>query len=727
MRILKKDLVTKFLKTITLIVFIFSNSIAFAAVSSFVDNKVVHPNDGGIGQNSPTGVSFNPNGTRMYVTGTSGNRIMQYTLTTPFDISTSTLLEGSICNFSAVANDGLNINFNSDGTKVFLTDTSSGVEDIEIFSLTTAYDVSTCVSEGNKDLGITELRDIEFSNDGYKLFIFDKGGNGGNHSILQYSLLSPFDLSNPTLVKEYIGPNGNIKNNIQKFAQGLEFSSDGSKMFITGGAATSTSTKGGVYEFTLASPFDLRGTVTYEGEYSSAAQILELAGLTFSADGSKMFLVDFSDDEDSPRAVYEYDLTCGFGVIKCIDPTKNKDDVASIESQSEATKKLIQHTTFPVINRMEWLRRNSERVNLTNQNIKFQFNNTILSSLTDTLIPLYFSNDGDSASNYQNSSWSFWSEGTISIGSTGDTSQSSSKSINTSAISLGADKKGEDNIMRGIALRFGTDDVDVGDLGSALDMSSFSLTFYKSKPKGEQRFTDNLIGMSFINSDLINNSGSISTDGERYGEQLYGSLSLRDTFSKNRLNFTPKLKINYGITHLAAYTETGATGLNLKYNDQYIGNFTSSVGTSLDNTYDLKMGSFIPYYDFEYYADMSPSSQQKFSYVSNGENFILENINNSTHNFMSSIGFDFISESGLTLMTKYTRDQAQNNKNDSYIIALDYRGSQRSSYAMSIQDTSAKLSHNKELNNFKINVDSHYDFFNDDPEYGLYVEISNVN
>ena len=69
------------------------------------------------------------------------------------------------------------------------------------------------------------------------------------------------------------------------------------------------------------------------------------------------------------------------------------------------------------------------------------------------------------------------------LGSTGDTNQSSSKNINTSAITLGADKKGEDNIMRGIALRFGTDDVDVGDLGSALDMSSFSLTFYESKPK----------------------------------------------------------------------------------------------------------------------------------------------------------------------------------------------------------------------------------------------------
>ena len=327
---------------------------------------------------------------------------------------------------------------------------------------------------------------------------------------------------------------------------------------------------------------------------------------------------------------------------------------------------------------MEWLRRNSGRINLTNQNINFQFKNEILNSLTNTLIPLYFSNDNSNDLTDQNSSWSFWSEGSISIGKVGDDSVSSAKNINTSAITLGADKKGEDNIMRGIALRFGSDDVDVGDLGSAVDMSSFSLTFYESKPKGEQRFTDSLLGMSFINSNLINNSGSASTDGERYGEQLYGSLSLRDTFSKNRLNFTPKLKINYGITHLGAYTETGSTGLNLKYDDQYIGNFTSSLGASLDNTYDLKVGSFIPYFDFEYYADMSPASKQKFSYESNGESFTLKDIHNSTHNIISGIGFDFISENGLTLMTKYTRDQSQNNKNDSFVIALDYRGSQRS-------------------------------------------------
>ena len=699
------------LKIITLIILILQSSIAFAAIS-FVDDIDV-PANGSNGQNIPHGVAFNSDGTKMYIIGASANRVIQYTLSTPFDISEATLLAGSVCT-EGIAGDGLKITFNSDGTKFFLVD--DGTQDVEILTLTTAYDISTCSNTGSKDFGTTNLRDLKFSNDGKKVFLYDEGGT---HSIKQYSLSSAFDISNPTLVTTYTGTSSKTLKQLtgnENKVNGLAFSSDGTKMFVT------NDTK--ITEFTLSNPFDL-SNVTSEGRENISDEIVKISGIAFNNDGSKMFIVDFNTNKTSD--VHEYNLTCGFGVKKCIDPTANKDDVASVESQSEGTKKLIQHTTYPVLNRMEWLRRNSGRINLTNQNIKFQFNNEMLNALSSTLIPLYFSNDNSNESNYQNSSWSFWSEGSISIGRTGDSATSSFKDIKTSGITLGADKKGEDDIMRGIALRFGADDVDVGDLGSALDMSSFGLTFYESRPRGEQRFVDHLLGLSFLNSSLINNSGSTSTDGDRYGEQLYGSLSLRDTFTRNRLNFTPKLKINYGITHLGAYEETGAEGLNLEFNDQYIGNFTSSLGTSLDNTYDFKIGTFIPYFDFEYYADMSPSSQQTFSYRSNGEEFTLKNINNSTHNFISGIGFDFVSENGLTLMTKYTRDQAKDNKNDSFFIALDYKNSQRSSYAMSIEDTSAELSHNRKFKSFNLDVDSHYDFFKDDPDYGIYIQISNLN
>ncbi len=705
----------KLLKFISLLLIFFLTSFkAFGAVSSFVDDIDV-PKNSDKGQNSPSGITFNPDGTRMFIAGFSANRVIQYTLSTPFDISEATFLTNSFCNIGGEALDGTNIEFNSDGTKFFLTD--MGDDDVEIYSLTTAYDVSTCVSQGNKSFTLDSspnLRAITFSNDGKNIYLLDRASNG---HVFQYSLSSPFDLSNETLVKNFSPSGGGLIANGGD-VRGIKFSSDGSKMYITTGEGDT------INEYSLSTPFNLAGTVTYVGSYNTSEELTQVWGITFNTDGSKMFIMDYDTDKTSD--VHEYNLSCGFGVVKCIDPTANKDDVASAESQSEAAKKLIQHTTYPVLNRMEWLRRNTNRLNLTNQNIKFQFNNEILNSLTEELIPLYFSNNNSSDLN-QNSSWSFWSEGTISIGKIGDTSNSSSKDINTSAITFGADKRSEDNIMRGIALRFGSDDVDVGDLGSALDMSSFSLTFYESKPKGGERFTDHLLGLSFINSDLLNNSGSTSTDGERYGEQLYGSLSLRDTFSKNKLNFTPKIKINYGITHFGEYTETGAAGLNLKFEDQYIGNFTSSIGASLDNTYELKVGSLIPYFDFEYYADMSPSSQQKFSYESDGSAYTFKNINNATHNIIGGIGFDLISNNGLTLMTKYTRDQAKDSKNDNFVIALDYKNSQRSLYSMTFQDSLAKLTHNKELDNFQINLDSHYELFDKDPDYGLFIKLLSVN
>ena len=703
------NLMMKFFKIIIFIVFIFPISTAFGAVSGFVDSKQVN-------QNRPMAIAFNPSGTKMFVVGMSQNKIYEFDLTTGFDVSTATK-NSNECSFIGLADDAVDIDFNSDGTKLFLVDQGQGGADntIEEFDLSTAYDVSSCTHVEEHFAGDFELVGIEFNTNGTKLFIFDETSGS---LIKQYSLNSAYNLSNPTLQKQSTGTSNRTFEDIEDSPKGFAFSSDGSKMFMTGRERDK------VQEFNLSTPFDL-SSVSRAGAETIASQIVDVGGISFSNDGLKMFVLD-ADNDAANKDVNEYDLTCGFGVVDCIDPTANKDDVATAESQSEAAKKLIQHTTYPVLNRMEWLRRNSNRLNLTNQNIKFQFNNEILNSLTEELIPLYFSNNNSSDLN-QNSSWSFWSEGTISIGKIGDTSNSSSKDINTSAITFGADKRSEDNIMRGIALRFGSDDVDVGDLGSALDMSSFSLTFYESKPKGGERFTDHLLGLSFINSDLLNNSGSISTDGERYGEQLYGSLSLRDTFSKNKLNFTPKIKINYGITHFGEYTETGAAGLNLKFDDQYIGNFTSSIGASLENTYELKIGSLIPYFDFEYYADMSPSSQQKFSYESDGSAYTFKNINNATHNIIGGIGFDLISNNGLTLMTKYTRDQAKDSKNDNFVIALDYKNSQKSFYSMSFQDSLAKLSHNKELDNFQINLDSHYELFNKDPEYGLFIKLLSVN
>ena len=204
MTLFKTDLVVKYFKIISLFIFIFFNSIAFGAVSSFVDSFTVGENDSGAGQNQPTGVQFNPDGTRMYVNGVSGNWILQYSLDTPFDVSSvNNDLAGQICNFgSSIAQDGANLEFNSDGTKIFMVDRAD--ETIEQFKLTTAYDISTCVHEDEIDLGITTLADLAFSRDGMKLFIYDQNvGAGAQYTVEQFSLTSPYNLTNATLVATY--------------------------------------------------------------------------------------------------------------------------------------------------------------------------------------------------------------------------------------------------------------------------------------------------------------------------------------------------------------------------------------------------------------------------------------------------------------------------------------------------------------------------------------------
>ena len=376
----------------------------------------------------------------MFISGSSQNKVLEFDLTVGFDVSTATK-NSNECTHSDEDEDVIGLKLSSDGTKMFLIGSDSGAEGIEEYKLDTAYDVSSCDFVTTHFEGEMNIRDIAFNNSGTKLFIYD---GTGNDFIKKYSLTSPFNISNATFEQQSTGTSSKTFSQLEGNPQGLAFSSDGSKMYITGHG------KDKVQEFNLSTPFDL-SNVTKKGGYDvSDDGVEQVSGIAFSSDGLKMFVLDFKTGN---KTVSEYNLTCGFGVINCIDPTANKDDVASIETQSETTKKLIQHTTFPVLNRMEWLRRNSGRVNLTNQIIKFQFNNDILNSLSNSLIPLYLSNDNSNNLTDQNSSWSFWSEGTISIGKVGDDSGSSAKDINTSAITLGADKKGEDNIMRGIALR----------------------------------------------------------------------------------------------------------------------------------------------------------------------------------------------------------------------------------------------------------------------------------
>ena len=143
---------------------------------------------------------------------------------------------------------------------------------------------------------------------------------------------------------------------------------------------------------------------------------------------------------------------------------------------------------------MDWLRRHRREDSLTNQNIKFQFSNTMLTSVSK-IIPT--SIDVNKVTNKLSDNWSFWSEGSISVGKVGDTALSSSKDINSTGITVGIDKKINENKLYGYALQFGKDDVDVGPFTS-LDTNSYSLSAYGTFPHDYTKFVEGILSLIHI-------------------------------------------------------------------------------------------------------------------------------------------------------------------------------------------------------------------------------------
>ena len=66
-------------------------------------------------------VTFNPDGTKMFVVGMTQNKIFEFDLSTGFDVSTASKNSNECLMYQSKL-DVKDIKFNSDGTKLFLVD-----------------------------------------------------------------------------------------------------------------------------------------------------------------------------------------------------------------------------------------------------------------------------------------------------------------------------------------------------------------------------------------------------------------------------------------------------------------------------------------------------------------------------------------------------------------------------------------------------------------------------
>jgi DNA-binding beta-propeller fold protein YncE len=175
------------------------------------------------------GIFFRNDGTaedgkQMYVTGTSGDDVNEYSLSTAWDVSTASYTQ----NFSVSSESTTPhaVSFKSDGTKMFVLDNNT--RNIFRYSLSTAWDISTASYDGSakafavgsQETGPTGLY---FKDDGTRMYVVGITGDDVN----QYELSTAWDVSTASYSKNfsvaYLGQN----------PSGIFFKPDGAKFFVT--------------------------------------------------------------------------------------------------------------------------------------------------------------------------------------------------------------------------------------------------------------------------------------------------------------------------------------------------------------------------------------------------------------------------------------------------------------------------------------------------------------
>lgn len=245
-------------------------------------------------------VYVKPDGTKAYVQDNTNKTVYQYSLATPFDISSGTYDSKSF-SFNTQDTNPRSVFFKPDGTKLY----ANGITNDAVYqySLSTPWDVSTASYDSKSFSTLaqdTSTNGLFISQDGKNAYV----GGVVNSTVYQYSLSTPWDASTGTYAGKSFSYSTQATN-----AESLTFSYDGKKLFVqnnVGGAST-------IYQYTLATPWDI-STASYDSVSKTiTSQDNSAQGIHFNPSGNALYVVG-----DANNKVFQYDLT-GLGKFSSLD------------------------------------------------------------------------------------------------------------------------------------------------------------------------------------------------------------------------------------------------------------------------------------------------------------------------------------------------------------------------------------------------------------------------
>ena len=250
-----------------------------------------------VGSNTyPQDLAFNSDGTKMFVLGWTAKKVYQYSVTTGFSLASGNVTYDNL-SFSVASQETspTGLAFNSDGTKMFVTGSSS--DEVHQYDLTNGFSLaagnvnntSNSFSVASQDTISTALA---FNSNGTKMFVLGRSSD----AVHQYSLTTGFSLASGNVTYDNINFSVASKNTDPS---GLAFNSDGTKMFVIGANFDR------VDQYSLTNGFSMAaGNVTDDNiNLDVSSQESYPTGLAFNTNGTKLFVVG-----QSTHQIHQYSL-----------------------------------------------------------------------------------------------------------------------------------------------------------------------------------------------------------------------------------------------------------------------------------------------------------------------------------------------------------------------------------------------------------------------------------
>ncbi len=231
------------------------------------------------------GFTLSADGRYMYIAGGDRDGVAMFTLSTPFDVTGSTILRGvnttihndiaapSQANESAVRGFAMK----SDGTRIYSC--GYGNDRLYQWSLSTAFDLSTCSYDGHYELTYQNdsyqkiPRALDFKSDGTKVYVLDDYWD----NVYEISLSVAWDLTSGTLTNSStLSISGSATG-----GWGLRFRPDGRSFYLL------DSSSNDLHEFRMTTSWDI-STATVGPTTLSLSSINDHLGFSWNTDGTQL-------------------------------------------------------------------------------------------------------------------------------------------------------------------------------------------------------------------------------------------------------------------------------------------------------------------------------------------------------------------------------------------------------------------------------------------------------